>query len=34
MSFAPQFDTIIVNDQLETALSNAEKTVRDFLSRP
>ena len=34
MSFAPQFDTIIVNDQLETALSNAEKTVREFLSRP
>ena len=34
MSFAPQFDTVIVNDDLETALSDAEKTVRDFLNRP
>ncbi|MCM1032051.1 MAG: guanylate kinase [Oscillibacter sp.] len=34
MSFAPQFDTIIVNDDLETALSEAEKTVREFLSKP
>lgn len=30
MSFAPQFDTIIVNDQLETALSNAEKLSESF----
>ncbi len=34
MSFAPQFDTIIVNDDLEKALSEAEKTVREFLSTP
>jgi len=34
MSFASQFDTIIVNDDLETALSEAEKTVREFLSTP
>lgn len=34
MSFAPQFDTIIVNGELETALSEAEKTVREFLSTP
>lgn len=34
MSFAPQFDTIIVNDDLETALAEAEKTVREFLSKP
>lgn len=34
MSFASQFDTILVNGQLETALSEAEKTVREFLSAP
>lgn len=33
MSFAPQFDTIVMNDRLETALSETEKAVRDFLSR-
>lgn len=34
MSFASQFDTILVNGQLETALAEAEKTVREFLSAP
>ncbi|WP_251623486.1 guanylate kinase [Odoribacter lunatus] len=32
MSFAPQFDTIIMNDRLETALSETERTIREFLS--
>lgn len=33
MGFAPQFDTIIVNDDLETALADAEKIVREFLDK-
>ena len=33
MGFAPQFDTIIVNDDLETALAEAEKIVREFLDK-
>ena len=33
MSFAGQFDTIIVNDNLQEALCEAEKKVKDFLSR-
>ena len=32
MSFAPQFDTIIVNDCLEDALAEAERKVREFLA--
>lgn len=31
MSFAGQFDAVIVNDCLEDALCEAEKTVRNFL---
>lgn len=31
MSFAPEFDTIIVNDKLEETLQEAEKKVRTFL---
>ncbi|MBR6249822.1 MAG: guanylate kinase [Bacteroidales bacterium] len=31
LTYAPQFDTIIVNDNLEKALSEAEKIVADFI---
>lgn len=31
MTFAPQFDVIVVNQNLETAVNEAEKLVRDFL---
>lgn len=31
MATAPQFDTIILNDDLETAINEAEKLVDDFL---
>lgn len=31
MTFAGRFDTIIVNDRLEEALTEAERKVRDFL---
>ena len=31
MSYAPQFDTVIVNDDLATALAEAEQKVRAFL---
>ncbi len=31
LSFAPEFDRIILNDQLDKALHEAEKVVRDFL---
>ena len=31
MSFASQFDTIVVNDVLERAQSEAEKVIREFL---
>lgn len=34
MGFAPQFDAIVVNDRLETALSEAERIIREFLSTP
>lgn len=33
MTFAERFDTIIVNDNLEEAFREAERTVREFLSR-
>jgi len=32
MATAPQFDTIILNDDLELALQEAEKLVDDFLN--
>jgi guanylate kinase len=32
MSFAEQFDHIIVNDQLETALATAEQIIGDYLT--
>ena len=31
LTFADKFDVVIVNDNLDTALAEAEKTVRDFL---
>jgi guanylate kinase len=31
LSFAPQFDVVIVNDSLDKALEEAEKIVGDFL---
>jgi len=33
MSFAPQFDIVVVNDDLEKAKKDAEKAIRDFLSK-
>ena len=32
MGFAGQFDTIVVNDDLNTALADAERKVRAFLN--
>jgi guanylate kinase len=32
MTFAPKFDKIIVNDDLETAKAEAERIIREFLS--
>ena len=32
MSFAPQFDQIIVNDDLDTAKADTLKTIRNFLN--
>jgi guanylate kinase len=32
LTFAPQFDRVVVNDSLEAALAEAETLVRDFLS--
>jgi guanylate kinase len=34
MSFASQFDTIVVNDVLERAQNEAERVIREFLSIP
>lgn len=34
LSFAPQFDTVVVNDQLEEAQAEALKTIKNFLERP
>ena len=31
MTFADKFDVVIVNDNLDMALAEAEKAVRDFL---
>ena len=33
MTYAPKFDYILVNDDLATALAEAEKVVDDFLAR-
>ena len=33
LSFAPQFDKVIVNDTLEVAEKEAEKIIREFLSK-
>lgn len=33
MQFAPQFDTIVVNDKLEEAQAEAERKVREFLGK-
>ena len=32
MTYAPQFDTVLVNDDLQTALAEAEALVNNFLS--
>jgi guanylate kinase len=34
MAFEPQFDKVIINDDLQTALREAEECVRHFLSAP
>lgn len=34
MQFADRFDVVIVNDNLETALEEAEKLVADFINHP
>ena len=33
LSFAPKFDTVIVNDDLETAKAEALKVIQDFLNQ-
>ena len=33
MTWAPKFDHILINDDLDTALAEAEQTVSDFLAR-
>jgi len=33
LSFAPQFDKVLVNDDLEEAKKEAEKLIREFLSK-
>jgi len=33
MTFAPKFDLVIVNDNLEKAKEEAEKAIREFLSK-
>ncbi|MFT5777384.1 MAG: guanylate kinase [Crocinitomicaceae bacterium] len=34
LSFAPEFDEILVNDDLQVACDTAEKLVREFLEKP
>ena len=34
MAYEPRFDTVIVNENLEVALKEAEQCVREFLSAP
>ncbi|HEY6914502.1 MAG TPA: guanylate kinase, partial [Paludibacter sp.] len=33
MTFAPDFDLVIVNDDLETAKKEAENAIREFLNK-
>lgn len=33
MTFAPQFDRVIVNDDLETAKAETLKVIREFLEK-
>lgn len=33
LSFAPKFDKVIINDDLETAKAEALKTIKDFLEK-
>lgn len=33
LAYAPKFDAVIVNDDLQTAFAEAEKTVRGFISK-
>ena len=33
LSFATQFDRVVVNDRLEEAFQEAEQIVRDFLAK-
>ena len=33
MSFAPKFDIVVVNDNLELAKAEAERSIRDFLKK-
>lgn len=33
MTFAPRFDTIVVNDNLEVAKAEAERSIREFLNK-
>ena len=33
LSFAPQFDQVVVNDDLEKAKKEAEQLIRQFLSK-
>ena len=33
MTFASQFDVVVVNDDLETAKNDAEQAIRLFLSK-
>ena len=32
LTYAPQYDAVVVNDDLEIALKNAEKIIGDFLN--
>lgn len=33
MTFASQFDTIVINDKVEDAYSDAERVIREFISK-
>jgi guanylate kinase len=33
MTFAPQFDTIVINDKVEDAYADAERVIREFISK-
>jgi guanylate kinase len=33
MTFAPKFDTVVVNDNLEVAKAEAERSIREFLNK-